>query len=146
MSPNIIFDSYALLDLLEDGDGAQVVADCLSDPDTQVFLSMINLGEIYYITLHRRGKRSAEEVIENILLEESIALIETTWPRIKAAAFFKAEGGLSYADCFVLALADESKGPVVTGDPEIILQAGKEGIEVIDIRKNPPSGGDRNYY
>ena len=37
---------------------------------------------------------------------------------IYQAAEFKAEYGISYADCFVLACAIEQAATIVTGDPE----------------------------
>ncbi len=133
MSRKIVFDAYALLDLLEDGAGANEVAGFLSSEDVTIYLSTISLGEVYYIVRRRRDKRAAEAVIEAVLLEETIIPVEATWPRIKAAAALKAEGGLSYADCFVLALAKEEMAPVVTGDPEIIRRARSNGLELIEI-------------
>ncbi len=49
-----------------------------------------------------------------------------------AAARIKARGGLSYADCFVIATAQRYRAPLLTGDPEIIDWAGD--VEVIDLR------------
>jgi len=50
-------------------------------------------------------------------------LVPLEWPRINRVAQHKAEGGLSYADCFVLALELDVKASIVTGGPEIVKAA-----------------------
>ena len=52
---------------------------------------------------------------------------------VMAAARIKAGGGLSCADCFVIATAQRYQAPLLTGDPEIIDWAGE--VEVIDLRE-----------
>ena len=131
----VVFDSYALLELFEDGPGAQVVADLLTKggDEVNIYLSEINLGEIYYILFRRKNKEVAEEVIEYIQLDQSLNLVSAEWQRIKQAAQYKTKGGLSYADCFVLALAFDEKASIVTGDPEIIKAAEEKELTVIEI-------------
>jgi len=131
----VVFDSYALLELFEDGPGAQLVADLLTKDgdEVNIYLSEISLGEIYYILLRRKGKKAAEEVIEYIQLDQSLSLVPAEWRRIKRAAQYKAKGGLSYADCFVLALALDEEASIVTGDPEIIKAAEENEVAVIEI-------------
>ncbi len=135
ITERVVFDSYALLDLLEDGEGARVVADLLagSGESAQIYLSEISLGEVYYILLRRHGVKAAEEVVEYVQLEESLALVTADWERIRRAAEYKAKGGLSYTDCFVLALALEENASIVTGDPEIIRAAGNRELKIIAI-------------
>ena len=67
MNRKIVFDSYAILALIENEDGSQTVADILADKETAIFLSVINFGEIYYIIHRRNGEQAAEEVIQSIL-------------------------------------------------------------------------------
>ena len=131
----VVFDSYALLELFEDGPGAQVVADLLTKDgdEVNIYLSEISLGEIYYILLRRKGKKAAEEVIEYIQLDQSLSLVPAEWRRIKGAAQYKAKGVLSYADCFVLALGLDEEASIVTGDPEIIKAAEENQLAVIEI-------------
>ncbi len=126
-----VFDSYALLTLLEDEPGADLVARLLQAPDTEIFISTINLGEIYYIILKRNGAGAAEKVLENIMLEDSITVKESPWPMVKAAAELKAKGGISYADAFVIALSRKLQAPLVTGDPEIIKMSKALNMELI---------------
>ncbi len=133
MKPGYILDAYAMLELLEDGPGAGIVADILAKGESSVWMSSISLGEIYYILLRRYGNREAEEVIETILLGERIVLAEADWSRVKQAAAIKAGGGLSYADSFVLALGIERHAAVVTGDSEIIKKAGRLEVDVLAL-------------
>jgi len=131
MIRKVVFDAYAILALIENDTGAQIVADMLADKEIAIFLSAINFGEIYYIILRRNGEQAAEEVVQSILLEESLSIVEMPWPRVKEAARIKSQGGLSYADAFALSLAKEFHAPLVTGDPEIRNLAQHIGVEII---------------
>jgi len=131
MSRKIVFDSYAILALIENENGAQMVADILADRENAIFLSVINFGEIYYIIKRRDGEQAAEEVVQSILLEESLTIVEVPWERVKEAASIKSRGGISYADAFALSLAKELQAPLVTGDPEIQITAQQIGVEII---------------
>lgn len=133
-----VLDTYAILTVIEDEPGAQTVAEIITTQGAMLYLSIISLGEIYYILLRRRGEQAAEEVVQNTLAEQSLVLVEVTWPKVKDAARIKAIGGLSYADSFVLALGKELNAPVVTGDPEIKAIAREIGVEIIWIG---PAGG-----
>ncbi len=132
----VVLDSYALLALLEDSAGSGVVEDLFkrSGDNLQLYISEINLGEVYYILLRRQGLHAAEEVVEYAELEDALGLVEADWPMIKQAAKYKARGGLSYADCFVLALAAEKDAAIATGDPEILQAAEKHGQDIIKVK------------
>jgi predicted nucleic acid-binding protein len=126
----IVLDAYAVLALLGNEAGSEVVERYMTDADTEIYLSVISLGEIYYILLRRKGTEAAEELVRNILTDESLAVIEAPWQRVKGAAFIKAKGGLSYADSFVVDLALELEAVLVTGDPEILSVSGNVGVKV----------------
>ncbi|NPV73895.1 MAG: type II toxin-antitoxin system VapC family toxin [Pelotomaculum sp.] len=128
-----VFDAYAILALIEDEPGAQTIAEIITDQEPELFMSIISLGEIYYILLRKKSEQAAEEVVKNIFAEESLILVEATWKKVKDAARIKAKGGLSYAASFVLALGKELNTPVVTGDPEILASAREIGVEIFWI-------------
>lgn len=130
-----VLDTYALLALVEDEPGAETVAGILAEPQNigKVLISMMNLGEAYYILLRRRGRAVADEFVEEAFADEALTVVDLPWERVRRAAEIKSEGGLSYADSFVLALAAEVQGPIVTGDPEIRTAASRMGIAVIWI-------------
>lgn len=117
-SKHYVLDSYALLAMLEDQAGAERVAEIISLPSGAVFLSVVNLGEVLYIVERRRSKQAANEVAGAVVATDEIRLVDATFERTQIAANVKARGGLSYADCFAVALAQETGGTIVTGDPE----------------------------
>jgi len=128
-----VLDAYAILAVLEDEPGAAAVAKIFTGQAAEFLLSLVNLGEAYYITLRRKGEDAAEQLVNSIFAEESLTLVDASWARIKNAARIKSGGGLSYADSFVVSLAMEIKAPVITGDPEIRKIAGERGIGLIWI-------------
>lgn len=146
--PTYVLDTYAVLALLEDEPGAETVAGILAEPQNagKVLISLISLGETYYILLRRRGRTAANELVQETFADEAVTVVGLAWERVKRAAEIKSEGGLSYADSFVLALAAEVQGPIVTGDPEIRTVASRLGITVIWIGpKGNPSDVNPRY-
>ena len=128
-----VLDSYAILALVEDEPGAQIVADIILNELTEPCLSVINLGEVYYIVFRRQGEAVAEEIVRGVRQEERLKIAEVSWPRVKHAALLKAGGGLAYADAFVLGLAQEIGASLVTGDPELRLAANRLGVGLVWI-------------
>lgn len=128
-----VLDSYAILAVAGGEPGAETVAGLVTGEESDLYLSAISLGEIYYILFRKKGEQAAEEVVSNTLSEDSLTIVDVPWPRIKDAALIKTKGGLSYADAFVLALGRELNAPVVTGDPEIRLAAAALGVEIVWI-------------
>ena len=117
---NILFDSYAILKFYQDEDGADKVEKLLISSrqgDVQAFMSEINLGEVYYLTIRRLGLESAKEYLERFF-ELSIQIVSPSSDIILSAAEIKAEYAISYADCFAVATALKVNASIVTGDPE----------------------------
>lgn len=50
----------------------------------------------------------------------------------RAAAKFRAKGGMSYADCFAAALTDDVSGRLLTGDPAFEQLEAQIEIQWID--------------
>jgi ribonuclease VapC len=115
-----ILDSYALLAYFQAEEGGLVIRDILKKAqsgETSVLLSVINLGEIYYIVSRKLGRETARAVIEDIS-GLPVDLIDAGKDRALAAAEVKAQYPLSYADAFAVAAALEFNASIVTGDPE----------------------------
>ena len=133
MTPKkFVLDSYAILALVADEPGAQVV-DIILDELAEPCLSVINLGEVYYIVFRRQGEAVAEEIVRGVRQEERLDIAGISWPRVKHAARLKADGGIAYADAFVLGLAQEIGAALVTGDPELRVAANRLGVELVWI-------------
>jgi ribonuclease VapC len=114
-----VLDSYALFAYFGDEEGADIVADLIkrTAEDVSLFLSLINFGEVAYITEREKGTQQAVELLEDIR-RLPITLSRIDEERILAAAHIKAHHPVSYADAFAIALAQEFGAAVVTGDPE----------------------------
>lgn len=120
MSGRFIFDSHDLLTLFQRENGATSVAQCLRRAQRRTwasYLCAINLGEILYATKRRFGDRRKLEVLAHIH-RLRLTILPVPNELIYQAAEFKAEYGISYANCFVLACAIEQAATIVTGDPE----------------------------
>src|SRR5206468_3135171 len=122
--------SFALLALAGEPGAGQVGA-LLSDASNENFISVINLGEVFYMTQRRRGEEAARQAWDTAFQEPNLAVVEATSERVRLAAEIKAGGRLSYADAFAAALARELSAPLVTGDPEFRALERAGTIEVV---------------
>jgi ribonuclease VapC len=115
-----VLDSFTLISYFEDSSGADKVEEILTlskNNKVELLLSLINLGEIYYIIHRERGNEAAERIL--FVIDE--LPIEVTGIEIGItieAAKIKAANSISYADSFAAALALQKKATIVTGDPE----------------------------
>ena len=83
----------------------------------QLFMSIINLGEILYITERERGLPKAQEALARID-ELPIQVIDASRAHTIFAAHIKAWWPVAYADCFAAALAKLKNATIITGYPE----------------------------
>jgi len=82
-----------------------------------VYMSLINVGEVLYITERKQGIRKAQEVLASIR-QLPINLLPVDEQTIFAAAHIKANYTVSYADTFAIVAAQTVGGTLITGDPE----------------------------
>ena len=87
------------------------------DSGKTLFLSVVNWGEVYYITLREAG-RERVEAVAHLVSTLPIQVVPVDLELTKQAAEFKAFKRMSYGDCFAAALAKLRKAELVTGDPE----------------------------
>jgi ribonuclease VapC len=133
VNPNqaiFILDSYALLAYLGDEPGrAQIerVLEEAKDGRCKLLLCMINFGEVLYMTERHRGLVKAQKV-QALIESLPIDLVDASRNLVLDAAHIKANHALSYADAFVVTLAQRERGVVLTGDPE--FQAVEELINI----------------
>ena len=115
-----VLDSFAALAYLEGELSADRVRVILQDAHAglcKVFMSLINLGEVLYITEREQGLTKAHAALAAIE-QLPIKILPATQQAVFAAAHIKAQYRVSYADAFVIAAAQEHGAAVVTGDPE----------------------------
>lgn len=116
----IVLDSWAIMAYLEDEPAAEQVADIIADAHddhTPLMMTVVNLGEVWYIIARETSELEAERSIVE-LRQLGIEVIHADWPLTRDAAGFKAKHKMSYADCFAAALAKQKKAHLVTGDLE----------------------------
>jgi ribonuclease VapC len=116
----VILDSYALMAFFEEEPGSRAVLELLtlaSAGTVELVMSVINWGEVYYISLREYGEKAAENVAAAIR-SMPVKMVTVDEPMAKTAAVFKARYAISYADAFACALASHLNGEVVTGDRE----------------------------
>ena len=132
MSEQYVLDAWALLAMLQGEEPAATrVGQLLRASEQQeatLLLSMINLGEVYYRTGRRIHRAAAAEALKEIR-RLSLTIVPTTDDLVLAAADFKMEYAISYADAFAVALADRSGATLVSGDPDFDPLLGRIKIE-----------------
>jgi len=118
--PTYVFDSHALLAFFQGEPDAETVEKILRQSHAEssnVFISLINLGEIIYLTKRRFGDEKKIELLSRIY-QLGFKIISVSDALVFQAAELKAQYALSYADCFALACAINHSAVLVTGDPE----------------------------
>lgn len=119
-SRNYVLDSFALFAHLEEEAGATRVRAVLGEAaagKAQAYLSVLNLGEIAYITEREVGLAAAQTALSAIE-QLPVQVLDATRERVLAAAHLKASHAVSYADAFAVAAAQEFDAVLLTGDPE----------------------------
>lgn len=113
----VVLDSWAVLCLLHDeGAAASRVEQVLAD---RPLMSWINLGEVFYISLRRRGEEEARDVVRDV---RAVVDVELPTERVVLkAAEIKASYRMAYADAFAAATTVVHDGQLWTGDPELIV-------------------------
>ena len=116
-----VLDSFAVLAYLEGEPGMPRVRELLDGAEAEthtLYLSLINLGEVAYITEREDGLVEAQRVLAAIdqLPVQIVPVLRAT---VLAAAHIKASYPVSYADAFAVVTAREYKAVLITGDPEL---------------------------
>ncbi|MBI5233145.1 MAG: type II toxin-antitoxin system VapC family toxin, partial [Deltaproteobacteria bacterium] len=79
--------------------------------------SVINWGEVYYLTFRAKGEEKAEDVL--LVMEQlPINIVDIDTSLMYQAARLKANHSISIGDCIAAALAMNKGYPVLTGDKE----------------------------
>lgn len=127
--PVFVLDSFAILAYYHAEAGGERVLELMNDAraDSAILgMSLINVGEVVYITRRNQGRKVAESMLKD-LRDLPITFYEASEERILAAAWIKSNHPISYADSFAVQLAQELKATLVTGDPEF------DGIKDLEV-------------
>ena len=115
-----VLDSYAILSYLEAEEDSHKVKEILEravSGDCEIFMSVINLGEVAYIVERERGFMNSQKVLAYID-ELPISFVDADRYAVLKASHLKAQYSISYADCFAASLSQTKNAVLITGDPE----------------------------
>ena len=115
-----VLDSYALLAYFEAEPGGEQVSRLLEaakEGKCNLYMCVVNLGEVMYIVERERGLPKAQETLARVD-ELSIEVVNVDRTLTLAASHLKMDCPIAYADCFAAALCQIKTATLVTGDPE----------------------------
>lgn len=115
-----VLDTYSIIAYLEgesSGKGLIPILENAVEDKAELFLSVVNWGEVYYIALREGGKERAE-LYRSIIDKYPIKVVDADKDLTLLAAKYKAHYKMSYADAFAAGLAETKKAALVTGDKE----------------------------
>lgn len=129
-----VLDTSALLTLIEDEAGADVVQNIIESVGSgtvRIFVSFMSFMEVFYITLQ---ERDIEEAQTRVYLMESLPItrVESTASLSVIAARLKAKHRISVADAWIAALAVEKNAVLIHKDPEF-----DQAEDVLEVLKLP---------
>jgi PIN domain nuclease of toxin-antitoxin system len=111
-----ILDACALIAVLNDEPGREVVVEIVNRPGADVAMHTINLLEVYYDIYRHRGKSMADGFLQKLRRSPVITLPEITGAVFVEAGRLKAMYRISLADAIALAQASVSGAFLVTSD------------------------------
>jgi PIN domain nuclease of toxin-antitoxin system len=114
-----VLDACALLALLRNETGADVVENIIDDADVgnaKVSMHKANLLEVYYDILRSYGKDQARETLYEVAQLPITVIPDISDAFFEEAGRLKALYKISFADTFALAAASVSGGLLLTAD------------------------------
>ncbi len=131
-----VLDSFAILAWYRREEGAPRVQQLLESQQHQHWMTVVNLGEVYYRVAKEAGVSAALEALDTVE-RLPVEFIDADRTLTLAAASIKAQFTLSYADCFAAAAARQRNAAVVTGDPEF-EQLEADGVVAVEWLPHRP--------
>lgn len=132
MSTNYVLDAWSLLALLQGEKPAATrireLLQAAQERRAQLFVSIINLGEVFYRVGRLKGRQEAEETL-SMIQRLPLRILSASDETVMAAARLKMDYTMSYADAFAVVAGQQWEAIVVTGDPELQALPGIVRIE-----------------
>jgi ribonuclease VapC len=128
---SFVFDSFALIALFRDEAGAPRVREILEQAragNCDIVLSVVNLAEVVYTNVRRHGVAGGASVAAAVRALP-VHVVPADIDLSVAAGHLKGEHPVSLADCYAVALASQTGGTVVTGDPDFQRFASVVSVE-----------------
>ena len=118
MSKIFVLDACALVAVLKDENGADVVAAAYNKAKTgeaRIIMNRVNLLEVYYGYYRDKGKKYAEKIMDGVA-QSVISISEFDKTLFTEAGRLKASYKISLADAIALAQTSISDGELLTSD------------------------------
>ena len=116
-----VLDSWPIVEWIKGRQPAtDIVKGLLAEAEAgtaRLFMSAINVGEVYYYVCKYHSETLAESWRESSRTLPATIEVPTA-DEIWDAALLKGRYPIAYADAFAAALAQKYRCPLVTGDPE----------------------------
>jgi len=119
-----VIDSWAIVEWTKGTQPARnLVASLLMearDGSARLFMSAINVGEVYYVLRKHHAEEAAEkwrDLAGTLPVTFDLPNLDDIWE----AASLKGRYPIAYADAFAAALAQKHRCPLLTGDPELLV-------------------------
>jgi predicted nucleic acid-binding protein len=112
-----VIDACALIAYFRDEDGADKLEALFeAAPHNKFFMHAVNLGEVYYDSLRVSGKEKAQALFEDVAKLPITLIWDLDEYFIELIGKYKTSYRVSYADCFLLALAERENAIVISTD------------------------------
>lgn len=135
MKNRYLLDSWAMVAYLKDEPAGDKVTSLLQEArkgPLECGMSIINLGEVYYVLIRLFGLNRARDLLSAIRATP-LRIIPVSEEQVMRAAEWKAGHRMSYADAFAVAAALEWNATVATGDPEILALSDR--VPLLDLTR-----------
>ena len=133
-----VLDSWAIIGWLQGEEPARTkVRELLEQASrgaAKVSISLINVGEVFYLIAKRHGAAPAERFLADLAMMPIQSLLPDR-KLILGAARLKSRYPVSYADAFAAETAREQNAILVTGDPELWQLSKREPVELLWLGK-----------
>jgi len=127
-----VLDAWALLAFLQGEEpAASRVKSLLQEARNEkviLYVSILNLGEVYYRIGKTRGQSEADALVEELQLLP-LTILPASNEDVMAAAQLKIKYPISYADAFAASTTLQHGAILLTGDPELLELSGKFPLE-----------------
>jgi predicted nucleic acid-binding protein len=113
-----VLDANAIISYLEADQGSHKVEQLLEQASRRqllLYISVLNLGEVYYLTWRRTGEENARRAIAGFS-RMPIQIVSVDLRQSLKAAELKAMHSIPYVDCIAAALASLHQATLVTAD------------------------------
>ncbi len=114
-----VLDACAFIAFLKDEEGHNIVDDIFKnaiDGKCKIFLHKATLLEVYYEFFRSSGKAFADKLLSSVAKQPIVLINKLDNRFIQNAGYYKATQKISFADSFVLALAEIKKAVIISSD------------------------------